>query len=172
MLYVGMYLQWCHGRFDQHSSAWIPPPRLCVETKQHRSRWGCTPYAHAGLWRGLHPNEHTSTHGSRQGAGRRRQGPAGDVTPGSTGCRCIMRLALERRSEYDLAMTGRDVKELPVLQKLPIMEAVWEDFRDRFDHLDVPQQQKDLLDQRRARVRGGVAQLLDWDSVKGTIGRP
>ena len=39
-------------------------------------------------------------------------------------------------------------------------------------HLDVPQQQKDLLDQRRARVRGGVAQLLDWDCVKGTIGRP
>lgn len=69
-------------------------------------------------------------------------------------------------------MTGQDVKELPVHQKLQIMEAIWEDFRDRFDHLGVPQQQKDLLDQRRARVREGVAQLLDWDSVKGTIGRP
>ena len=69
-------------------------------------------------------------------------------------------------------MTGQDVKELPVQQKLQIMEAIWEDFRERFDRMDVPQQQKDLLDQRRARVREGVAQLLDWDHVKGSIGRP
>jgi putative addiction module component (TIGR02574 family) len=81
-------------------------------------------------------------------------------------------LARERRSGYDSVMTGQDVKDLPVHQKLQIMEAIWEDFRDRFDHLDIPQEQKDLLDKRRARVREGVAQLLDWDSVKSTIGRP
>ena len=69
-------------------------------------------------------------------------------------------------------MTGEEVKALPVDQKLQLMEAIWEDFRDRFDQLDVPQQQRDLLDQRRARVRKGAAQLLDWDSVKGNIGRP
>jgi putative addiction module component (TIGR02574 family) len=83
-----------------------------------------------------------------------------------------MGMACERGSEYDSSMTGQDVKELPVQQKLQIMEAIWEDFRDRFDHMEVPQQQKDLLDQRRARVREGVAQLLDWESVKGSIGRP
>jgi putative addiction module component (TIGR02574 family) len=68
-------------------------------------------------------------------------------------------------------MTGQDVKALPVEQKIQIMEAIWEDFRDRFDRSNVPQQQKDLLDQRRARVREGTAQLLDWESVKGAIGR-
>lgn len=69
-------------------------------------------------------------------------------------------------------MTVQEVKDLPVREKLQIMEAIWEDFRDRFDHMDIPQQQKDLLDRRRARVREGVAQLLDWESVKSTIGRP
>ena len=69
-------------------------------------------------------------------------------------------------------MTAEDVKVLPMDQKLQIMEAIWEDFRDRFDRLDVSQQQKDLLDRRRARVQEGAADLLDWDSVKGTIGRP
>ena len=49
-----------------------------------------------------------------------------------------------------------------------IMEAIWEDFRNRFDRLDVSPQQKELLDRRRARVREGAAQLLDWESVKGT----
>ena len=68
-------------------------------------------------------------------------------------------------------MTTEEVKALPIERKLQIMEAIWEDFRDRFERLEIPKEQKDLLDHRRARVREGAAQLLDWDSVKGTIGR-
>jgi putative addiction module component (TIGR02574 family) len=69
-------------------------------------------------------------------------------------------------------MTAEEVKALPIDRKLQIMEAIWEDFRDRFDRVEVSPQQKDLLDRRRARVQKGEAQLLDWESVKGTIGRP
>lgn len=69
-------------------------------------------------------------------------------------------------------MTAEDIKALPIDRKIQIMEAIWEDFRDRFDRLDVSQEQKNLLDRRRARVQKGAAQLLDWESVKGTIGRP
>jgi putative addiction module component (TIGR02574 family) len=69
-------------------------------------------------------------------------------------------------------MTAEDVKALPIERKLQIMEVIWEDFRDRFDRLGVSQEQKALLDSRRARVREGTAQLLDWESVKGAIGRP
>ena len=68
-------------------------------------------------------------------------------------------------------MTAEDVKALPINRKIQIMETIWEDFRDRFDRLDVPQPQRDLLDERRARVRDGAARLLDWDSTKGRIGR-
>jgi putative addiction module component (TIGR02574 family) len=68
-------------------------------------------------------------------------------------------------------MTAEDVKALPIDRKIQIMEAIWEDFRDRFDRLEVSPQQKDLLDRRRARVREGAAQLLDWEAVKATIGR-
>jgi putative addiction module component (TIGR02574 family) len=69
-------------------------------------------------------------------------------------------------------MTAEEVKAMPVDEKMRIMEAIWEDFRDRFDRMGVPQEQKDLLDRRRARVREGMARLLDWEAVKGTIGRP
>jgi putative addiction module component (TIGR02574 family) len=69
-------------------------------------------------------------------------------------------------------MTAEDVKALPIDRKIQIMEAIEEDFRDRFNRLDISQEQKDLLDRRRARVQEGAAQLLDWESVKGTIGRP
>jgi hypothetical protein len=69
-------------------------------------------------------------------------------------------------------MTAEEVKALPIERKIQIMEIIWEDFRDRFDRTEVSQQQKELLDHRRARVREGAAQLLDWVSVKGAIGRP
>jgi putative addiction module component (TIGR02574 family) len=72
---------------------------------------------------------------------------------------------------YTEIMTTEEVKALPVDEKIRMMEAIWEDFRERFDRMEIPQEQKDLLDQRRARVREGKARLLDWESVKGTIGR-
>ena len=81
-------------------------------------------------------------------------------------------IACFARPRYSPLMTAEEIKALPVDQKIRIMEAIWEDFRDRFDRMEIPQEQKDLLDERRARVREGKAQLLDWDSVKGTIGRP
>ena len=37
-------------------------------------------------------------------------------------------------------------------------------------HLEISQDQQDLLDQRRARVAEGAAQMLDWDGVKHSIG--
>jgi hypothetical protein len=69
-------------------------------------------------------------------------------------------------------MTTEDVRAPPVERKIQIMEAIWEDFRDRFERSEISPQQKQLLDRRRAKVREGAARLLDWDSVKGTLGRP
>ena len=82
------------------------------------------------------------------------------------------RLARAPDPAYPCSMTVEDVKALPIDRKIQIMEAIWEDFRDRFDRMEISQEQKALLDRRRARVRNGSAQLLDWESVKGTIGRP
>lgn len=69
-------------------------------------------------------------------------------------------------------MTAEEVRTLPVERKIQIMEAIWEDFRERFERSEVSPQQKESLDRRRARVREGTARLLDWDRVKGTLGRP
>ena len=69
-------------------------------------------------------------------------------------------------------MTAEDVGALPVERKIQIMEAIWADFRERFERSEISPRQKQLLDARRARVREGAARLLDWDSVKGILGRP
>jgi hypothetical protein len=79
-----------------------------------------------------------------------------------------MKLAGAPGLRHRCSTTTEDVKALPIDQKMQIREAIWEGFRDRFDRMDVSPQQKDLLDRRRARVREGAAQLLDWELVKGT----
>lgn len=79
-------------------------------------------------------------------------------------------MAFGREARYSSCMSVEEIKALPIEQKIRIMEAIWEDFRDRFDRLEITDRQKDLLDRRRARVREGTAQLLDWESAKGAIG--
>ena len=82
------------------------------------------------------------------------------------------RLACRAGPGYCDGMTVEDVKALPIGRKIQLMEALWEDLRERFERLEVSPQQKALLDHRRARVQEGAAQLHDWDSVKSSIGRP
>ena len=80
-------------------------------------------------------------------------------------------IAKSGQRSYGLIMTTDEIKGLPIEQKLRIMKALWEDLRERFEQSEIPERHKKLLDQRRERVRTGQARLLDWDSVKGTIGR-
>jgi putative addiction module component (TIGR02574 family) len=67
-------------------------------------------------------------------------------------------------------MSIAEIHQLPIEEKLQIMEALWEDLRDRFERMEVSPAQRALLDERRARVQNGTAKLLDWDAVKTTIG--
>jgi len=75
-----------------------------------------------------------------------------------------------RKFPYLLLMGTAEVLKLPLSEKLRIMEAIWDELRERADQIDIPQEQKRLLDARRAKVRNGKSQVLDWDTVKGTIG--
>ena len=66
-------------------------------------------------------------------------------------------------------MTAAEVKALPVRDKLQIREAIWEDFRERFETADLSESQMQLLNERRARVANGSVRLVNWDDVKDCI---
>jgi putative addiction module component (TIGR02574 family) len=68
-------------------------------------------------------------------------------------------------------MSTITVLQLPLREKLQILEAIWEDLRERAEQFDIPKVQKELLDARRIRVAKGESQILDWDHVKHSIGR-
>ena len=62
-------------------------------------------------------------------------------------------------------MSVTEISQLPLLEKLQIMEVIWEDLRQRADGIDVSQADRELLDQRRARAETGQSRILDWDSA-------
>ena len=50
------------------------------------------------------------------------------------------------------------------------MEAIWEDLRAQAEQVPVPPWHKKLLDDRRKAVEEGREEVLDWDSIKDSLG--
>ena len=63
-------------------------------------------------------------------------------------------------------MSGTEVKNLPLEEKLQIMESLWEDLQSRYDEMTIPDNHRKTLDERRTDSK-----LLAWDDVKSSIGR-
>ena len=67
-------------------------------------------------------------------------------------------------------MSIAEIRQLPLNEKLQIMEAIWEDLRAHAEQVPVPGWHRDLLDARRKAVEEGREQILDWDEAKKTLG--
>ena len=63
-----------------------------------------------------------------------------------------------------------EIHQLPLSDKLQIMEAIWDDLRSNAEAVLVPDWHKNLLDERRNVVEQGKEQVLEWDEVKDSLG--
>ena len=68
-------------------------------------------------------------------------------------------------------MSADEIKALTAQEKLQIMEVIWEEFRERFEAIEVSESEKRMLDERRARATNGTCRLLEWDVVKDSLGK-
>jgi hypothetical protein len=64
-----------------------------------------------------------------------------------------------------------DVKNMTKEEKLLTMRNLWEDMRESISNAPETPEITELLNERIARVETGEAELLDWNKVKGSIGR-
>ena len=69
-------------------------------------------------------------------------------------------------------MSIAEIHQLPLSEKLQIMEAIWEDLRARAEEMPVPEWHKELLDARLAAMAEGRDKALDWDDVKRSLRPP
>ena len=67
-------------------------------------------------------------------------------------------------------MSIAEIRQLPLHEKLQIMEALWDDLRANADAVLMPGWQKQLLDARRKAVSEGRERVLEWDEVKDSLG--
>jgi hypothetical protein len=56
-------------------------------------------------------------------------------------------------------------------EKLLTMRNLWEDMRQCFEKSSESAEICALVDRRVARIESGDSKLLNWDEVKGSIGR-
>jgi hypothetical protein len=61
------------------------------------------------------------------------------------------------------------IHQLPLREKLLVMEAIWDDISRQEQELDVPQWHKNLLDERERLLAEGKAQFVDWEEAKRQI---
>ncbi|MGC4027395.1 MAG: addiction module protein [Steroidobacteraceae bacterium] len=59
--------------------------------------------------------------------------------------------------------------QLPLRDKLLLMEAIWDDLSRAEKELETPQWHKELLDERDRLVTEGKAQFIDWEEAKKQI---
>ena len=62
-----------------------------------------------------------------------------------------------------------DIHQLPLKEKLFMMEALWDDLSQAGDALPVPQWHQDLLDERESQIAAGTAKFIDWEVAKQEI---
>lgn len=62
-----------------------------------------------------------------------------------------------------------EIQQLPLREKLMVMEALWESIAPAEKQIEVPQWHKDILDEREKRVPEGQAKFIDWEEVKRQI---
>ena len=68
---------------------------------------------------------------------------------------------------YESCMTAiESVRNLPLHEKLQVLEAIWDDLTGEASPLEIPDWHRDILDERAAMVLDGKAKFLDWDVVK------
>jgi hypothetical protein len=61
------------------------------------------------------------------------------------------------------------IHQLPLREKLLVMEAIWDDISREEQNLEVPQWHKEVLDERERLLAEGKAQFVDWEDAKRQI---
>lgn len=61
------------------------------------------------------------------------------------------------------------IHQLPLKEKLFVMEALWDDLSQTEAGLPVPQWHQEILDEREASITAGTAKFIDWEIAKREI---
>jgi hypothetical protein len=62
-----------------------------------------------------------------------------------------------------------DIRQMPLSDKLVMLEALWEEISSEPDQVEIPQWHKDILDERLMAAERGEVELIDWEIAKKQV---
>lgn len=62
-------------------------------------------------------------------------------------------------------MSTAELAALAPTEKLKMLEFLWDSLRPEVESLPVPQEHRNLLDERRDKVQSGKSKLVSWEQV-------
>jgi putative addiction module component (TIGR02574 family) len=62
-----------------------------------------------------------------------------------------------------------EIRQMPLAEKLAMLEALWEEISSEPDQVEIPQWHKDILDERFEAVDRGEVEVIDWEVAKNQI---
>jgi hypothetical protein len=65
--------------------------------------------------------------------------------------------------------THLPLKDMTLLEKLAVMESLWEDLSKTPDAIESPAWHKDVLEERRQHIAQGQSKFSDWETAKADI---
>lgn len=69
----------------------------------------------------------------------------------------------------DCMIALAEIRDLPLHEKLRMMETLWDGIAPLEADLEVPQWHKDLLEERGKLIQDGEATFIDWETAKRQI---
>ena len=81
-----------------------------------------------------------------------------------------MTIAWKRQNGYISGVTAiEQIRQMPLREKLRVMEAIWDDISRAEEDLEVAQWHKDILEERERLIAEGKAQFVSWEEAKKQI---
>ena len=62
-----------------------------------------------------------------------------------------------------------DIQRMPLPDKIALLEALWTDLSSEPEQVEIPQWNKDILDQRLQAAEQGNVEIIDWEIAKEQI---
>ncbi len=66
-------------------------------------------------------------------------------------------------------MSITEIRQLPLNEKLQIMEALREELSRNADDMDSPEWHREILRERQQQIDSGQAKFIDWEQAKADI---
>ena len=63
-------------------------------------------------------------------------------------------------------ITNQEIQEMPLNEKLRVMEVIWDDLCRSSDKFESPIWHREVLEETKKRVESGQEEMMDWDEAK------